>query len=116
MQEGGTVNAAMSAMSLNAPSPFGRGGTVNIPLQPTNTMNHYRASRKSLLDRPLGRGKTEVSESAFSFMFCEMVQYYQGRVQNISDLEKSLESAGYGVGVRVLELLSYRDVNGNLTR
>lgn len=25
--------------------------------------------------------------SAFSFLFSEMVQYFQGRVQNISDLE-----------------------------
>ncbi|RHY28654.1 hypothetical protein DYB32_006273 [Aphanomyces invadans] len=75
-----------------------------------------RLNKKSHLDRPVGRGKAEVSESAFSFLFCELVQYFQGRVLNISDLERKLEAAGYGVGVRVLELLSYRDVNGNTGR
>ncbi|ETV74089.1 hypothetical protein H257_11394 [Aphanomyces astaci] len=75
-----------------------------------------RLNKKSHLDRPLGRGKTEVSESAFSFLFCEFVQYFQGRVLNISDLERKLEAAGYGVGVRVLELLSYRDMNGNVSK
>ncbi|KAF0690141.1 Aste57867_18466 [Aphanomyces stellatus] len=82
--------------------------------RPTTAVN--RLNKKSHLDRPVGRGKGEVSESAFSFLFCEFVQYFQGRVLNISDLERSLESAGYGVGVRVLELLSYRDINGNVSK
>lgn len=69
------------------------------------------ATKLHILDRPLSRGKNEVrvlmcvracalvginccscvdeqvSLSAFSFLFSEMVQYFQGRVQNISDLE-----------------------------
>lgn len=40
-----------------------------------------------ILDRPLPKGKLEVSFSAFAFFFSEMVQYYQQRVENISDLE-----------------------------
>ncbi|OQS03360.1 trafficking protein particle complex subunit [Thraustotheca clavata] len=103
-----TINAALSAISLN---PTGRGSGSALMLQPA-----VRTAKKSHLDRSIGRGKNEVSESAFSFLFCEMVQYYQRRVENISDLERLLESAGYGVGVRVLELLSYRDVNGNIAR
>ncbi|OQR86897.1 trafficking protein particle complex subunit [Achlya hypogyna] len=99
-----TINAAFSAMTLT-----GRGSGTSLMMQPTGR-------KKSHLDRPIGRGKTEVSESAFSFLFCEMVQYYQRRVENISDLERLLDTAGYGVGVRVLELLSYRDVNGNIAR
>ncbi|CAK4072895.1 unnamed protein product [Aphanomyces euteiches] len=84
-----------------------------VPPAPTS---QSLLNKKSHLDRPLGRGKTEVSESAFSFLFSELVQYFQRRVLNINDLERSLESAGYGVGVRVLELLSYRDVNGNISK
>lgn len=37
-----------------------------------------------------------------------MVQYHQNRVDSISELERRLESTGYGVGLRVLELLAYR--------
>jgi len=75
-----------------------------------------------------------VSLSAFAFLFSEMVQYFQGRVQNISDLENrcavlncpyyislhspaaciacSLDGAGFGVGVRVVELLCHREKSG----
>lgn len=74
----------------------------------------------SILDRPLGRpagsgggrgssGSGEgVSLSAFAYLYSELVQYHQSRVASISELERRLESAGYGVGLRVLELLAYR--------
>ncbi|TMW69523.1 hypothetical protein Poli38472_001679 [Pythium oligandrum] len=65
-----------------------------------------------ILDRPLSRGKNEVSLSAFAFLFSEMVQYFQGRVQNINDLETRLDDAGFGVGVRIQELLCQREKAG----
>jgi Transport protein particle (TRAPP) component len=37
-----------------------------------------------------------------------MVQYHQNRVDSISELERRLESTGFSVGLRVLELLAYR--------
>ncbi len=36
------------------------------------------------------------------------MQYHQGRAASISELERRLESAGYGVGLKVLELVAYR--------
>ena len=69
----------------------------------------------SILDRPIGRsaGRGSASEgivslSAFAYLYSELVQYHQSRVASISELERRLESAGYGVGLRVLELLAYR--------
>ncbi|CAN0008822.1 unnamed protein product [Discosporangium mesarthrocarpum] len=72
------------------------------------------ASRMHILDRQIvasGRGgkPAEVSLSAFSFLFSEMVQYMQNRVTSIADLERKLEEAGYGMGLRVLELLTFRE-------
>jgi hypothetical protein len=49
-----------------------------------------------------------VSLSIFAYLFSEMVQYHQNRVDSISELERRLEATGYGVGLRVLELLAYR--------
>lgn len=49
-----------------------------------------------------------VSLSAFSYLFSEMVQYHQNRVDSVSALEQRLEAAGYGVGLKILELLAYR--------
>jgi len=44
----------------------------------------------------------------FAYLYSEMVQYHQNRVDSISELERRLEATGYGVGLRVLELLAYR--------
>ncbi|XP_028111848.1 trafficking protein particle complex subunit 5-like isoform X2 [Camellia sinensis] len=61
------------------------------------------------LDKPLSKGKQEVSLSAFAFLFSELVQYNQTQVDNITELERRLEDAGYAVGARVLELLCHRE-------
>lgn len=44
----------------------------------------------------------------FGYLYSEIVQYHQNRVDSIHDLERKLEATGYGVGLRLLELLSYR--------
>jgi len=64
---------------------------------------------KSVIDLPLSRGKNEVSLSAFSYLFSELVQYCQSKVDLTQELEKRLSDAGYGIGLRVLELLSWRE-------
>ncbi|GAU40077.1 hypothetical protein TSUD_151210, partial [Trifolium subterraneum] len=42
----------------------------------------------NVLDKPLNKGKTEVSLSAFAFLFSELVQYNQTQVDNIGELER----------------------------
>ena len=49
-----------------------------------------------------------MSLSAFAYIYSELVQYHQGRAASISELERRLESAGYGVGLKVLEMTAYR--------
>ena len=49
-----------------------------------------------------------VSLSAFAYLYSELVQYHQNRVASISELERRLETSGYGVGLKVLELLANR--------
>ena len=46
--------------------------------------------------------------SAFAYLYSELVQYHQNRVDSISELERRLESSGYGIGLKTLELQSYR--------
>jgi len=66
--------------------------------------------RPNIYDRPLNKTRAaEVSASAFAFLFSEVVQYTQKRVSGINDLERRLNTLGYRVGVRVLELMSWRN-------
>eukprot|EP00357_Protocruzia_adherens_P028818 CAMPEP_0115045538 /NCGR_PEP_ID=MMETSP0216-20121206/48206_1 /TAXON_ID=223996 /ORGANISM="Protocruzia adherens, Strain Boccale" /LENGTH=173 /DNA_ID=CAMNT_0002428433 /DNA_START=45 /DNA_END=566 /DNA_ORIENTATION=+ len=51
--------------------------------------------------------KSEVSLSAFSFLFSEMVQYALSRVK-ASELESKLQQFGYEVGPKILELATSR--------
>lgn len=63
----------------------------------------------NVVDRSLAKGKGEVSLSAIAFLLSELVQYTQGRVDTAAELEQRLEDAGYGIGLRLLELTSIRD-------
>ncbi|PRP83039.1 hypothetical protein PROFUN_09894 [Planoprotostelium fungivorum] len=64
-----------------------------------------------ILSRPIPKGKSEVSLSAFSFLFSEFIQYSLAKVNNITELEKRLSDCGYNIGVRMLELITYREKN-----
>ncbi|KAF9535771.1 TRAPP complex subunit trs31 [Crepidotus variabilis] len=67
------------------------------------------SNRPNIYDRPLNKSRgAEVSGSAFAFLFSEIVQYTQKRVSGINDLERQLNTLGYRIGTRVLELMFWR--------
>jgi len=66
-------------------------------------------NRPNIYDRNLNKTRgTEVSGAAFAFLFSEIVQYTQKRVSGINDLERQLNTLGYRIGTRVLELMLWR--------
>lgn len=68
------------------------------------------ARAKSILEKNLNKSRgVEVSLSAETFLFSEMLQYAQKRVNGIQDLERKLNEFGYRVGSRILELLTWRE-------
>jgi len=73
-----------------------------------HTYSHSRIIILPHTHHTIKRSSTEVSASAFAYVYSELVQYHQNRVDSISELERRLESSGYGVGLKVLELLAYR--------
>jgi len=76
----------------------------------SNSSSGYNKKHGSTLDRNLNKSKgLEVSLSAYTFLFSEMLQYAQKRVNGIQDLERKLNEFGYRVGIRALELLVWRD-------
>jgi hypothetical protein len=57
----------------------------------------------------LARSNKRVALSSFSYLFSELVQYHQARAATIAELEQRLSDAGYGIGLRVLELERFRE-------
>jgi len=65
--------------------------------------------KKSILDKSLARPRSDVSLSAFGFLFSELVQYSQTRVEQLQEWENRLAAIGYQVGIRMQELLPVRE-------
>jgi len=60
-------------------------------------------------DQSIMKPRGQVSVSAFAFLFSELVQYHMRKIDSITDLESRLEEAGYGIGLRVCELVACRE-------
>lgn len=68
-----------------------------------------RQPGSTIYDRNIQRPRGLVSASSFAYIFGEMIQYHQRRVHSITGLEKKLEESGYGVGLRMFELIGCRE-------
>ncbi|CDO70936.1 hypothetical protein BN946_scf184829.g45 [Trametes cinnabarina] len=102
-------NSSLSSGEHLSPASSSR---FSLPLTPSiNTASTPKpGARPNIYDRPLNKTRNvEVSASAFAFLFSEIVQYTQKRVNGINDLERRLNTLGYRVGTRVLELLAWRN-------
>lgn len=101
-----------SAIIMSAPAGTPASATSSGSFFPAGTpiasASSSASASPSLLDKPIPRGTAQVSLSAFSYLFCELVSYCQQRMDGVSDLEKRMSDLGYGIGLRSLELLTYR--------
>ncbi|XP_075302123.1 trafficking protein particle complex subunit 5 isoform X2 [Opisthocomus hoazin] len=55
----------------------------------------FTRGKSPLLERALGRPRTEVSLSAFALLFSELVQYCQNRVYSVAELQAKLARLGH---------------------
>ncbi|KZF26632.1 TRAPP I complex [Xylona heveae TC161] len=77
----------------------------------------YPTNRKTIYDRNLNRSRTsELSKASFAYLFGEMVSYAQRRVTGIQDLERRLNVQGHPLGLRLLDLLLYREPTRSVQR
>uniref|UniRef100_A0A182JUN8 Trafficking protein particle complex subunit 5 n=1 Tax=Anopheles christyi TaxID=43041 RepID=A0A182JUN8_9DIPT len=74
-------------------------------------LNLSTRPKASILDKPLSRGKGEVSLSSYALLFSELVQYSQSRVSTIPDLQTRLYDMGKDVGCRIIDLYFVRERN-----
>ncbi|EKM83660.1 hypothetical protein AGABI1DRAFT_117157 [Agaricus bisporus var. burnettii JB137-S8] len=103
-----------SQSSVDQFSPTSSSTRFSVPPTPSihSTLGSVKppsGPRPNIYDRNLNKTRTsEVSASAFTFLFSEIVQYTQKRVGGINDLERRLNTLGYRIGSRVLELMAWR--------
>merc|ERR1719210_1757781 len=68
-----------------------------------------RHAKLSIYDRSLQKPRSEVSLSAFAFLFAETVDYCLKKVKVMQELEDRLHTLGLPVGARALELYICRE-------
>src|ERR1700733_11990396 len=85
----------LSVLSNASQSSIDSPGSTRFSLQSAPSVNNtviankQSAPRPNIYDRNLNKTRvSEVSASAFTFMFSEIVQYTQKRVNGINDLER----------------------------
>ncbi|KAI9686144.1 MAG: TRAPP subunit trs31 [Bathelium mastoideum] len=100
-------------MSSQQPAKSPHNAPSYQPLPPPRSSTpslRYPSNRKTIYDRNLNRSRTsELSRASFAYLFVEMISYAQQRVKGIADLEKRLNTQGYPLGLKLLDLLLYRE-------
>lgn len=64
---------------------------------------------KTVYDRPVQKARSDVSLSAFAFLFSEVVDYCLKKAKEMNELEDRLHEMGLPVGARVLDLYCARE-------
>uniref|UniRef100_A0A6G1SPS1 Trafficking protein particle complex subunit 5 n=1 Tax=Aceria tosichella TaxID=561515 RepID=A0A6G1SPS1_9ACAR len=68
-------------------------------------------AKKSIVDQPIVKSQVTISLSAFSLLFCELVEYSQAKSSTIQELQTRLADAGRHIGYRIIDLIVNRDKN-----
>ena len=68
-------------------------------------------SKKSVVDQPIIKSQSTINLAAFSLLFCELVEYSQGKSSTIDELQNRLSDAGKHIGSRILDLIVNREKN-----
>ncbi|ODA79172.1 hypothetical protein RJ55_04764 [Drechmeria coniospora] len=89
----------MASLPSAVPPPTKETGGLRVP-----------SNGKTIYHRSLNRAKTgELSQASFAYLFGEMVSYAQRRVKGIQELEQRLNLQGHPIGMKLLDLLLYRE-------
>ncbi|KAF7194450.1 Transport protein particle subunit trs31 [Pseudocercospora fuligena] len=100
----------MPAMSAPPSAAHKESNYTPIPqAKPFVSSLRYPSSRKTIYDRNLNRTKTtEISLASFAYLFNSLITYHHGKSGSVSEIESRLNRAGYPIGVKMLDLLLYR--------
>lgn len=88
--------------------PGGQGYDYTIgPTQTLPNVSEVPSSR--LYEQSLASKNKEISLSAYAFLFQEMVSTQRDFSENLQEVESKLNALGYNIGLRLTELLNFRD-------
>ncbi|KAK5725735.1 Trafficking protein particle complex subunit 31 [Elasticomyces elasticus] len=79
------------------------------PPKPFVSRLRHPSSRKTIYDRNLSRTQTTpTSLPAFAYLFNTLITHHHSQSGSVSEIETRLNRAGYPIGIKLLDLLLYR--------
>lgn len=98
--------------AMSGPTPKSQKEANYTPLaqaKPFVSTLRYPSNKKSIYDRNLNRTKdTETSLASFAFLFNSLITYHHSKSASVSEIETRLNRAGYPIGIKMLDLVLYR--------
>jgi hypothetical protein len=98
--------------TMSRPPPVPQKEVTYTPVpqaKPFVSSLRYPSSRKTIYDRNLNRTKAaESSLASFSYLFNTLITYHHAKSDSVSEIETRLNRAGYPIGVKLLDLVLYR--------
>ncbi|KAH3687718.1 hypothetical protein WICPIJ_001302 [Wickerhamomyces pijperi] len=84
-------------------------GPIQLPTSYQAQLASTASSKRNIYDHSLSRRAPEVNLSSLSYIFNVMIQYSQKNSKGIQELEGKLNTLGYSIGPKVLELITLRE-------
>ncbi|KAK3708343.1 Trafficking protein particle complex subunit 31 [Vermiconidia calcicola] len=109
----------MPGMSGPPPPPPAKEASYTAipPAKPFQPSLRYPSNHKTIYDRNLNRTKTtEISLASFAYLFNTLITYHHAKSGSVSEIESRLNRAGYPIGIKLLDLLLYRQPPRSATR
>ncbi|GAA6062327.1 hypothetical protein JCM10212_006577 [Sporobolomyces blumeae] len=102
--------SSLLSSSSSSSSPSSSNALSTHPVNDPSSSSSTTKRSTAIYDRPLTKSRgTLVSYTSWALLLGEMVHYTQQHVHGISEFEHRLNSLGYHVGTRLVELLPLRD-------
>ncbi|TKA64842.1 hypothetical protein B0A55_08285 [Friedmanniomyces simplex] len=110
----------MPGMAKPAPPTLDHPLTDPVPITPPKPFQsrlRHPSSRKTIYDRNLSRTQTTATSlPAFAYLFHALITHHHSQSGSVSDIETRLNRAGYPLGIKLLDLLLYRQQTANPQR
>lgn len=68
-------------------------------------------AKRNVIDLPIAKSQYTINQSAFSLLFCELVEYSQSKSSTIQQIQTRLSDSGRHIGCRMVDLIVNRDKN-----
>lgn len=103
------VEDILSPSTIHDTQSVGQG--YDYTIGPTQTLPNAASDvpNSRIYEQSLISKENKVSLSSYAFLFQSIISYHRDSSKNVQEIERKLNALGYNIGIRLTELLNFRD-------